>query len=349
MFDKLMLSWTMAGCIIYIIQQATFSAVILKAGVLLDSFGMYWLCRQMMRDWDDFFVIVKIFAFFAIITAPLIVMEKFQGYSIFSLFGPVAAGFYGGRFRAAGSFPHSIILSCFWASLLPFFYARIKADKNTFLYWVAIIAVLSNVYFSASSTPLMTIGAIIIFWNLYSYRIYGKTILWSTGCALLLLHLIMKAPVWHLISRANIFSGSTGWHRYFLFDNFINHFSEWLFIGTKSTEHWGHAQLDITNQFILEGIRGGIITLFLFILILYYSIKIPGRYSLSIVTDDVRWCCWGLCAAMFGHIVTFWGVSYFGQINMLLIFMLAVVGFVMEKSRGVEALKTSNNNTKKGM
>lgn len=333
MFDKLILSWGLVGSMVYLFQQADFSAVILKSGVMLDSLGMYWLVRQVIYDWDELFLAVKMFAIFAIITAPFIAMEKFQGSSFFSLLGPVVAGFHRGRFRAAGPFPHYIIMGCFWASLLPFFYARIKTDKNKLFYWIAILAALSNVYFSASSTPIITLGAIIIFWKLYSYRMYGKTICWAICCTILMLSLAMKAPVWHLISRFDIFGGSTGWHRFFLIDNFVTHASEWFLVGAKSTAHWGHVQSDITNQFVLEAVRGGAITLLLFVVITYYSIKIPGKFSLGAIKPEMRWISWGLCVTMLGHFVSYWGVSYFGQINILLFFMFAMVGFILEKSK----------------
>ncbi|MDX9834743.1 MAG: hypothetical protein RBT36_05935, partial [Desulfobulbus sp.] len=259
-FDKLVLSWVVVGSLVYAFQQMAVKAVIYKAGVMFDSLGMYWLFRQVIHDWEDVFHAMKIFAIFAIITAPLIALEKFQDSSFFSLFGPVTGKFHRERFRAAGPFPHYIIMGCFWASLLPFFYARIKTKKNVVLYWLAIIAAVSNVYFSASSTPLLTIVAIVIFWKLYTIRMHGKNIFLGACLGILTLHLIMKAPVWHLLSRVGFFGGSTGWHRYFLFDNFVKHFSEWFLLGTKSTAHWGYGQTDLTNQFVLEGVRGGVVT-----------------------------------------------------------------------------------------
>jgi hypothetical protein len=142
----------------------------------------------------------------------------------------------------------------------------------------------------------------------------------------------MKAPVWHLMARVNIFGGSTGFHRYFLFNNFVNHVSEWFVLGTKSTAHWGHAQTDLTNQFVLEGVRGGMITLMLFIMLIYNAVKISGKYSLNSVIPQTQWISWGICVAILGHFVTFWGVSYFGQINMLLYFAFSLVGFIQEQS-----------------
>lgn len=331
-FDKLVLSWAVVGSLVYVVQQMSFKAVIYKSGVMFDTLGMYWLFRQAIHDWEDVFYSIKLFAIFAIITAPLIAMERLQEKSFFSLFGPVTGQYHRGRFRAAGPFPHYIMMGCFWASLLPIFYGRIKVVQKTGLYWMAIIAALSNVYFSASSTPLLTVVAIVIFWKVYNFRMHGKAIFWATCFGLFVLHLIMKAPVWHLLSRVNIFGGSTGWHRYFLFDNFVSHISEWFLLGTMSTGHWGHGQQDLTNQFVLEGVRGGMITLIIFIVLVYSAVKIPGKLSLDNVTPEVKWMSWGICVAMLGHFVTFWGVSYFGQINMLLYFTFALVGFALEKS-----------------
>jgi hypothetical protein len=342
-FDKLILIWAITGSLVYIVQQETTSAFINRSGFMFDSLGMYWLFRQVVRNWEDVYGAVKIFAVFAIITAPLIALEKFQASSFFSLFGPVVGAFNRGRFRAAGPFPHYIMMGCFWALLLPFFYAQIKAKKNVMLYYMANLSVLSNVYFSGSSTPIMTVVAIVFFLPLYSYRMHGKLIFKITCCCLFLLHLIMKAPVWHLISRIDVFGGSTGWHRYFLFDNFVNHMTEWFVLGSMSTAHWGYGQTDITNQFVLEGVRGGMITLILFITIIYNAVKIPGNFSLGDIAPEKKWTSWGICVAMLGHFSTFWGVSYFGQIDMLLYLTFALVGFTLEQSTTIDVLPLTSS------
>ena len=330
-FDRLILAWVAVGSIVYTIQWGTFSAFINRTGFMLDCLGMYWLFRQAIQNWDDIFQAVKLFAIFTLATAPLIAYEGIQHTSFFSLFGPVVGTFHRGRFRAAGPFPHFIVMGCFYATLLPLFYARLKAGQASFFYVLATLAALANVYYSASSTPLMTVAAVIIFWSLYSLRAQGKTIFLGICCLLFFLHLIMKAPVWHLMSRVDIFSGSTGWHRYFLFDNFIKHASEWFLLGTQSTGHWGNVQDDITNQFVLEGVRGGIATLLIFIVIVYRAVKIPGQLSLKNIPASAKWMSWGICVTMLSHFISFWGISYFGQINMLLYLTLALIGFAMEQ------------------
>jgi len=125
-FDKLILSWNIIGSAVYLIQWMTFSALIYKSGVMFDCLGMYWLSRQAIRGWGDVFLSIKMFAIFAIITAPLVALEKLQESSIFSIFGPVQGQFHRGRFRCAGSFPHFIMMGAFWANVLPFFYCKDK-------------------------------------------------------------------------------------------------------------------------------------------------------------------------------------------------------------------------------
>lgn len=333
-FDKLFLKWNIIGTFIYLILWSSLQALIYKSGEIYDNIGLYWIFRQCIRSFDDITDIINFFAISTIISAPLTAAEKINQYSFYSIFGPIEASFHRGRFQCAGPFPHFIIMGVFWSSLLPLFYAKTKAQSHPIFYWTAIITALICVYFSAASTPIMTIASMVLFWKIYIYRANGKFFLWFTCFILLALHLIMKAPVWHLMSRVDIFGGSTGWHRYNLFNQFINHASEWFFLGTKSTAHWDSSGqlVDITNQYVLEAVRGGAITLFLFIILLYNAVKITGKYSL--LEDDIgkKFISWGVCVSLLGHIITFWGVSYFGQILMLFTLTLAIVGFIHEKT-----------------
>jgi hypothetical protein len=336
-FDKLILTWNIIGTIIYVILWGTLQSVIFKCGTMFDNLGFYWIFRQFIQSFDDIYNIIKTFAVFAIFSAPLIAAENIRQFNLYSFFGDVGGKFHRGRFRCAGPFPHYIMMGVFWAALLPLFYAKVKANSSKFFYWIAIFAALTCVYFSASSTPIMTVAAIIVFWPLYGYRAHGKAFFWFTCFILLALHLFMNAPVWHLMARLDVFGGSTGWHRFFLFDMFIKHTSKWFFWGTKSTAEWGRGLSDITNQYVLEAVRGGIVTLVLFILILYNGVKISGGYSLTEEDLGKKLISWGVCVSLLGHVISFWGVSYFGQITMLFYLTLAVVGFIHE-----EAIKKSN-------
>jgi hypothetical protein len=145
----------------------------------------------------------------------------------------------------------------------------------------------------------------------------------------------MQAPVWHLISRIGVVGGSTGWHRFNLIDQAINHFGEWLFLGCRSTAHWGRGLTDITNQYILEGVRGGFVTLALFLVMIYMALRTLLSLSLQHQEHKQQFLIWCLLVTILGHCVSFFGVSYFGQIMMWWYMTLAAVSFLYDdKKRG---------------
>jgi hypothetical protein len=75
------------------------------------------------------------------------------------------------------------------------------------------------------------------FWPL---RRQMRPVRWVIVVTLVSLHLIMKAPVWALIARADVVGGSSSYHRYELIDAFIRRFDEWWLLGTKHADAWGY-------------------------------------------------------------------------------------------------------------
>ncbi|HEG42981.1 MAG TPA: hypothetical protein ENH94_02920 [Phycisphaerales bacterium] len=99
-------------------------------------------------------------------------------------------------------------------------------------------------------------------------------------------------------------------------------------IGCKSTEHWGYGMIDVTNQYIVEGIRGGVATLVLMLVALYLMLRTAWRFSLQEMSIDRQWLGWGVCVMFIGHCVTFLGVFYVGQMRMFLYLTFAVVSAI---------------------
>jgi len=330
-FDKLFLTWVIAGAVVYIVQQHNVKAVINKSGVLYDSLGLYWIFRMSIKSWDDIHRVVKMFAIFAIISAPLIIYERVTHNNLFAYLGSVSSYFHRGRFRCRGPFSHFIMMGLFWASVVPIFVSYFAARRSKSLYALASVCALVCVILSGSSTPLMVMIAIVFFGALWKYRRYGRLIVLGIGAMIFALHVVMEAPVWHLICRVNIFSGSTGWHRYNLFNQFVENIGEWFLLGCRDVEHWGVFQGDTTNQYVLEGVRGGALTLVIFIIMVVQAVRIAGICSMASRNRETRIIYWGFCVSILGHCVSFWGVSYFGQIMMLLYFTLAIVSFAADQ------------------
>jgi hypothetical protein len=329
-FDKLFMAWTMVGAIIYILQWQDMRAAIYKSGVLYDCLGLYWVFRNSIKSWDDIHRVVKVFAVFAIISMPTIIYEKLTHHNLYSYLGHVSAAFHHGRFRCRGSFPHFIMMGLFWASVLPIFVSYFAAGRSRLLNALASISALVCIILCASSTPLMAVIAIAAFGSLWKLRRFGRAIAMGAAAMVLALHIVMRAPVWHLICRVNIYSGSTGWHRYYLFDQFVNNVGEWLLLGCRGVEHWGVFRGDITNQYVLEGVRGGALTLMLFIVMVIQAVRVMGICSIVSQCRENRMLYWGICVSILGHCVAFFGVSYFGQIMILLYLMFAIVGWAYE-------------------
>jgi len=329
-FDKLLFVWAIVGAAAFIAQQLTISAVIYESGILFDIVGLYYLFRQRIRSWNDIVPILKLFAVCAVLLAPLTAVEWTTGRNPFILLGTVRTVLREGRFRCQSSFPHSIMFGVFWANLVPIFIALTAANRWKSIYWLSVAAAVFMVIATRSSTPYGTLILNLIFLSIFSLRRYGRYIALGLCGLTVALHIVMRAPVWHLLARINIVGGSTGWHRYQTINETIKHFSEWALVGTRSILHWGAGMHDITNQYCLEAIRGGLITLILFVLLLIMAVRTTGRYSLQNVTSDKQWLAWGICVSIIGHCVSFIGVTYFGQIHMLLYLTFAIVSAMYE-------------------
>jgi hypothetical protein len=327
-FDKLLLGWAICGAIVYTIQWGDMRALIYKCGRLYDIIGLYWIFRQSLRSWSDIKFVVKIFALCAILMVPFVALEKMTARNPFLFFGRVWTAFREGEYRCQAAFPHSIMFGVFWANLIPIFIASAIAERRRFFYWFVTASALFMVWTSASSTPYGTLMANLVLLTIFPFRRYGRLIALGICGQLAALHVVMKAPVWHLLARIEFVSGSSGHHRYRLIDGTINHFSEWALLGTRSTAHWGYYLFDVTNQYCAEGVKGGLVTLILFVIVLITAVRTVGRYSLQNIPREKQWLAWGICVSMLGHCISFIGVGYFGQIHMLLYLTFAIIGMI---------------------
>ena len=323
-FDILVFVWAICGAIIYCIQWVSTASVIHQCGVLFDIFGLYLIFTKILTSWDSVRLTIRIFAVLAVVTAVMIGMEWFTGKNPFLFLGQVHTVVREGRYRCEGPFPHSIICGLFWGLLVPLFIGMSKTERKKFVYRLAAVAGIFIVAASASSTPVLSLIIVLAGVFLFKWRRYVPAFSWCVIIMLTGLHLIMKAPVWHLLSRVNIIGGSTGWHRYNLIDQAIKHFGEWAVLGCRSTEHWGWGMRDITNQFIYEGVRGGFVTLLAFLVLLFFAFKAMFGCSIRETSQQDRLISWCFFVSLVGHCAAFLAVSYFGQIMMLWYMMLAI-------------------------
>lgn len=329
--DSLVMAWMTCGTVVYVLQHGSFGALVNRLGWMFDGCGMYFFCRCVIREWADLERVGWCFAIVSLPVAMAFLLEQFTGRNVFSVFGGVPATTWvrEGRLRCQGAFAHAILAGSFWASVLPIMLALWWQGRR-WLVSTGAVAVIVIIFTCASSTPVLGVGFVMVGMALYPLRHHLRPIRWGSLACLVLLHLVMKQPVWHLMARVSAVGGSTGWHRFKIMDATIHNADKWLLLGEPNPMSWGVSNMsDVTNQYILEALRGGLLTLLLFIAMLGVAFGMVGQSIRAFEKVKARqlfvWC---LGVALFVHVGTFFGVSYFGQIIMLVYLTLAMVGSI---------------------
>jgi len=329
--DALILLWALSGLMAMTLLHGTFAALINRLGFMFDAAGMYFLFRTLVRDWKDIDAIAASVVIISIPVALAFLVEKSTGRNMFAIFGgvPEYTNVRNGVRRCQGAFAHPILAGSFWAALMPFIAALwFRADWRRVLASIGMVTSTSIILTCGSTTPVAALALGAAAMTLYPLRAHLVWFRWGAAAALVLLHIAMATPVWHLLTRIDLASGSNGWYRYKLIDDFITHFGEWWLLGTRSTAHWWQwGTNDITNQYVLEGVTGGLLTLALFIATIVVAFRGVGRFeSQALHRRARRMMAWSLGVSLFIHCVIFVGVSYFGQSMLLWYLTLAMIG-----------------------
>ncbi len=343
--DVLVLAWSASRLCTHLALTATTSpgalggVLIFECGWLVDNVGAYFLFRALMRGWKDLEAVVKLMALLVVPIALFFLVEKATGRNLFSVFGrvPEFTGIREGKLRCQGSFTHPILAGCFWAGMLPLFAGLSWSRPPTKgLSAAAVLCALVIVVCCASSTPVM--GALVVVLGVLMFPARGYLRLVQIGIPALLLglHLCMKAPVWHLISRIDPVGGSSGYHRYKLIDQAIRNFDEWWLVGTGSTAHWGWGMDDLTNYYVLQAVQGGLSTLVLLVAVVVVAFRSVGRILRLNTLDRNRYVmAWLLGVSLLAHCAMLMAVSYVHKPQLLWTLMLAVVSSLELRSIAV--------------
>jgi hypothetical protein len=326
--DKWFTLWAVFRALTTLVLYASIPAVIGECGFLWDVFGGYFLLRFLIRDYDDITRAAKVLALIAIVIAAGMLNERMHFQNIFGFLGgvPIIPSIRQGTIRAQGPFMHAILAGTFGGTLVPLFFWLWKVAKSKFLAVIGFISSTVIVVAAASSTALMALGAGIFAMCLWLFRTKMRQVRWGIVILILSLSLVMKAPVWFVISHVDIVGGNSSYQRAYLIDQFIRHFGDWWLLGTYQSDSWGFDMWDHTNQFVAEGEGGGLVTLVCFIAMISVSFGMIGKARKAIEGDkEKEWMLWILGAALFAHIVGYFGISYFDQTRVAWFVLLAMI------------------------
>ncbi len=327
--DTMVVAWKMSGTIVFTIANGTLSAFINRCGWMFDGVGMYFFFRCALQNWSDLYSLFRYLTLISFPVAAAFLFESMTARNVFSVFGGVPAITFvrEGKLRCQGAYSHAILAGCFWAGVAPWMLSTYHKNGKLVVAG-GLTCIMLIVSSCASSTPILACVFAVIGMLLYRVRSHMRLVRWGFLLTLIILHFARDKPVWHLISRVNVVGGSTGWHRFRIMDATINNFSEWWLWGETDPMSWGVWEMrDITNQYILEALRGGGATLLCYILMIGFAFSLVGK-ALRHLNEmpRERLVVWSVGTALFVHVCIYFSVSYFGQIMMMWYLTLAIIG-----------------------
>lgn len=324
--DRVVIAWAVCRALAISLVWMQAGAVIRQMGLLWSVLGMYLCIRFLIRSHSDAAVAVKALALaMAVVAVGGILEQTIQR----NVFGTILGGVQeipsvrNGRIRSQGPFGHAILGGSFAATSVPLF-VWLWCARARMMAAIGVLAATAFCLTTASSTPILAYISGVVTMCLWPVR---KIIPLLLRCLVLLavvLHVVMKAPVWMLIARIDLTGGSSGYHRAKLIDMCIQHIGDWWLIGTRDAWSWGWDMWDLSNQYVAECEGGGIVTFVLFIAAIRITIRSLAVARSHAPVGRRAFGLWALSAAVTAHLVAFFGASYWDQSQFAWFVLLAV-------------------------
>jgi hypothetical protein len=324
--DKAFCLSLVVGGAAFLIRQGATAAIVYQAGLWLDAFGMYFIFRHLLQNAEDIVRLIKTFVFIVAVLGVCMSYEYLTGIDLFSYLAQhqIVPWVRDGRVRAQGPFGVSITAGIFGATLLPLFFLLWKDGSAKLLACIGLASATVVAITSMASTPITGYLAGILALGLWPLRKQMRWVRWGIVFVVLGLAVVMKAPVWFLLARINVANGNA-YDRAILIDATVRHFSDWWLVGTNDNANWGFDSWDACNQFVAEGLSGGLAALVLFVMVLSRSFRAIGRCRKTVSSYREQWLFWTLGAALFSHVIVFLGCDYFDQTRSLWTIFLAMI------------------------
>lgn len=329
-------------------------AFIYQVGNLITLMGTFLLLRVLIRDEEDVLHAIRVLAGIAAFVAVIMIYEARTGHNVYALLGgwhvaePAHLMERDDRVRAEGPFGHPLLAGTCGAIMVPLFVGLWIRRKEYRLAVLGIVCGTVMVVTCNASTPVLGwaagIGTLVI-WPL---RRFTRAMRWSVVGMLALAQLVMRHPVWHLITDIDVTGGSSSWHRYMLVNECILHFKDWLLVGVPSTASWGFDMWDTANQYVAICDSSGLIPFLLFMAILVYGFKYLARVRrASKGTPRRARFAWALTAALFANAVSFFGISYWDQTQVVWYALLVMISAMVATLRRQKAAAAKTSGAEK--
>jgi hypothetical protein len=324
--DRMVVLWTVSLMTILSLQWMEMQSFIHNLGDFLDALGGYLVVRFFIPDGEAVRRTIKTLAIVCVIQGTCMLNEQISRVNVFGFFGGNTwITMRDGKIRSDGVMG-CISAGAFAGALIPLFIWLWKERKSRILACAGLAGGVAMVFTSNASTSLLALAASLLGLAFWPLRKRMRSIRRGLVLILVGLHLVMKAPVWALIARVDLTGSSSGFHRYMLVDNCIRHFSDWWLLGYKYYDQWGWDMWDLCNQFVVQALVGGLVTLVAYIAIFSRSFGAIGRARKQVEGErDREWFLWCLGAALLSFVVAHFGINYPAMMEMGLFTLWAII------------------------
>jgi hypothetical protein len=314
-------------------------------GWLVDSTFCYFIFRGLIRELEDLRWFLRVFVFLLSPYVALLAVETLTRSNPFAVMGGELSFVRGDRIRCAGSFRHPILLGTLGAAFLPLYVGLALARSSRVPGLMGIALCLAIVWFSNSGGPLGAAAGGMIAWLCWTARTRMRIVKATVAGLFVLLAATMQAPVWYLPARISSLTGGGGWHRSYLMDIAFRELDQWWLAGMDATQTTGWfpyplvttGAADITNAYLDFGLKGGLLAMLLFVVLLGLAFRRIGRglhvlHRPSFGGSGVAYLVWGLGCALVVHIMSWLGVTYFDQTYAIWFMQLAAIAAIPQRT-----------------
>jgi hypothetical protein len=325
--EKTFFVWAFFRGVTFILLFKQMGAVTAQLAFWLDAYGGYMLFRYAIRDKQGVIHALKVLSGVAAVLAVCMSFEFITRVNLFNYISShsVTPWIRDGKVRAQGTFANSITAGTFGATLFPLFVWLWRTNASRFWGAIGVVSATGITVASVASTAFSAYLGGIFALCMWPLRKQMREVRWGIVFATVVLAMVMKAPIWYLVAKVD-FVGGHGWDRGYLIDQFAQHWTNWWLLGTADNASWGNDTWDACNQFVAEGLGGGLVSLVLFIMMLSRSFSMIGIARAGAEGNPQRtWFFWCFGAALFSHVIAFFGIDYFDNLRVWWFLFLALI------------------------
>ena len=331
--------------VVWILRSSDFTPR--QFATALDPTVCYLALRSLILDVDDLRWVLNALVVILVPYTALVLVERMTGRTAFGFAGAAQELYFrNGIPRCQGSFRHAVLLGAVAASFLSLYIGLWLGGTRRAVAVLGGALCLTLVVLSNSGGPVTAAAAVFLGWSVWPWRERMARVRRAALALLLLLVLLMKAPIWYLPFKVSGVVGGGGFYRGLLLERAWQDLGKWWLFGMdiQETASWTPVYVDVvggvdvTNQFLVFGVRGGLVGILLSVGLLWFAFRGIGMALASQRGPENEsrasaLVLWGLGVALVVHSVSWLGTSYFDQSYVIWLLHVAAVSSLVQAAR----------------